>query len=336
MKQGINDSYRSDDYSYSQRDSHDATVVRHVEMLRESSRDKDVFLVSSDKALRLWDMNRTDTEYPVVIYPSQLFLVLLKTCGRSENDYDSFVSFINIRPKSKQISPENANIILSGISSITEDIKTQENLVAAVYSDEFQNVIKNSSSDMDLYEKVQRITQNYLDEELRKKEDKIESLQTDVAKRGAEVESMQERFKEQSDALEESKRQIENQTEELKRKQNQIVNLATSKIMPKFIWINYALPILIAILVAFLVIFISLQFICKDKEWNFAVLFYEWIRSTYFGVRVGEYVYAIDLAFVGIVGYLLKKWMRNPFNATKRRKLKIGLVEKYIDDHKLN
>ena len=336
VKQGIKDSYRSDDYSYSQRDSHDATVVRHIEILRENSRDKDIFLVSSDKALRLWDMNRTDADYPVVIYPSQLFLVLLKTCGRSENDYDSFVSFINIRPKSKQISPENANIILSGISSITEDIKTQEHLVAAVYSDEFQNVIKNSSSDMDLYEKVQRITQNYLDEELRKKEDQIQSLQTDVSQRGAEVEAMQERFEEQSHALEDSKRQIENQTEELKKKQEQIINLATSKIMAKYIWINYVLPILLALLVVFLVIFIGLQFICKDKEWNFAILFYEWIRSTYFGMCVGDFVYAIDGVFAGIVGYFLKKWMRNPFNATKKKKSKMDLVQKYIDDHQLN
>lgn len=336
VKQGIKDSYRSDDYSYSQRDSHDATVVRHIEILRENSRDKDVFLVSSDKALRLWDMNRADADYPVVIYPSQLFLVLLKTCGRSENDYDSFVSFINIRPKSKQISPENANIILSGISSITEDIKTQEHLVAAVYGDEFQNVIKNSSSDMDLYEKVQRITQNYLDEELRKKEDKIQSLQTDVSQRGAEVEAMQERFEKQSHALEDSKRQIENQTEELKKRRGQIVDLATSKIMVKYIWINYVLPILLAILVVFLVAFIGLQFICRDKEWNFAILFYEWIRSTYFGMCVGDFVYAIDGVFVGIVGYFLKKWMRNPFNATKKKKSKMDLVQKYIDDHQLN
>lgn len=245
-------------------------------------------------------------------------------------------SFINIRPKSKQISPENANIILSGISSITEDIKTQEHLVAAVYSDEFQNVIKNSSSDMDLYEKVQRITQNYLDEELRKKEDQIQSLQTDVSQRGAEVEAMQERFEEQSHALEDSKRQIENQTEELKKKQEQIINLATSKIMAKYIWINYVLPILLALLVVFLVIFIGLQFICKDKEWNFAILFYEWIRSTYFGMCVGDFVYAIDGVFAGIVGYFLKKWMRNPFNATKKKKSKMDLVQKYIDDHQLN
>ena len=109
IKQRIRDSYLSDDYGYTQRDSHDATVVRYIELLRKKSSDKDIFLVSSDKALRLWDMNRSDTKYPVVIYPSQLFLVLLKTCGRSENDYDCFVSFINMMLGSK--APESKFVL---------------------------------------------------------------------------------------------------------------------------------------------------------------------------------------------------------------------------------
>ena len=97
VKQGIKADYLADDYHYSNRDSHDATVVRYIELLREKSADKDIFLASSDRALRLWDMNRLDGEYPVVVYPSQLFLILLKTCGRSDNDYDSFVSFIQLQ-----------------------------------------------------------------------------------------------------------------------------------------------------------------------------------------------------------------------------------------------
>ena len=93
IKQKIKDSYLPDDYSYTQRDSHDATVVRYIELLREKAVDKDIFLASSDKALRLWDMNRDDIDYPVVVYPSQLFLILLKTCGRSENDFPHLFTF---------------------------------------------------------------------------------------------------------------------------------------------------------------------------------------------------------------------------------------------------
>lgn len=56
--------------------NHDATIIRYIEMLRETQGDeKDIFLVSTDKVLRSWDMSRLDTTYPIVIYPSQLFLM---------------------------------------------------------------------------------------------------------------------------------------------------------------------------------------------------------------------------------------------------------------------
>ena len=336
VKQGIKADYLADDYHYSNRDSHDATVVRYIELLREKSADKDIFLASSDRALRLWDMNRLDGEYPVVVYPSQLFLILLKTCGRSDNDYDSFVSFINIRPSSKRVSPENAHIILSGISSITEDISAQEHLVEAVFSDDFQNVIKNSTSAMDLYEKVQRISQNYLDEELRKKDATIVALQADVSRYGIEGKALQDKIDEKDTALTESNRTIQRQDEEIKQKQGRILSHAERKTQPKYIAKTYVIPVLLALLVLAFVLFILLQFIYKDEKWNFAVAFFDWTKATYFGTYVGDYIYAIDLALAAIVGWLLKKWMVNPFNKELNELRKMELVQRYIKDNHLD
>ena len=336
VKQGIKADYLADDYHYSNRDSHDATVVRYIELLREKSADKDIFLASSDRALRLWDMNRLDGEYPVVVYPSQLFLILLKTCGRSDNDYDSFVSFINIRPSSKRVSPENAHIILSGISSITEDISAQEHLVEAVFSDDFQNVIKNSTSDMDLYEKVQRISQNYLVEELRKKDATIVALQADVSRYGIEGKALQDKIDEKDTALTESNRTIQRQDEEIKQKQGRILSHAERKTQPKYIAKTYVIPVLLALLVLAFVLFILLQFIYKDEKWNFAVAFFDWTKATYFGTYVGDYIYAIDLALAAIVGWLLKKWMVNPFNKELNELRKMELVQRYIKDNHLD
>ena len=336
VKQGIKADYLADDYHYSNRDSHDATVVRYIELLREKSADKDIFLASSDRALRLWDMNRLDGEYPVVVYPSQLFLILLKTCGRSDNDYDSFVSFINIRPSSKRVSPENAHIILSGISSITEDISAQEHLVEAVFSDDFQNVIKNSTSDMDLYEKVQRISQNYLDEELRKKDATIVALQADVSRYGIEGKALQDKIDEKDTALTESNRTIQRQDEEIKQKQGRILSHAERKTQPKYIAKTYVIPVLLALLVLAFVLFILLQFIYKDEKWNFAVAFFDWTKATYFGTYVGDYIYTIDLALAAIVGWLLKKWMVNPFNKELNELRKMELVQRYIKDNHLD
>lgn len=336
VKQGINADYLADDYHYSNRDSHDATVVRYIELLRERSEDKDIFLASSDRALRLWDMNRLDCEYPVVVYPSQLFLVLLKTCGRSENDYDSFVSFINIRPSSKRVSPENAHIILSGISSITEDITVQEHLVEAVFSDDFQNVIKSSTSDMDLYEKVQRISQNYLDEELRKKETDIAALQADVSRYDIEGKALQDKIDKIDDELKESNRTIQRQDEEIKQKQGKILSYAERKIQPKYIAKTYVIPVLLVLLALVFVLFVLLQFICKGEKWNFVVAFFDWTRTTYFGTYAGDCIYAIDLAFAGIVGWMLKKWMVNPLNKELNELRKMDLVQRYIKNNHLD
>ena len=334
VKQGINSDYLSDDYRYSNRDSHDATVIRYIELLRENAGDTDIFLASSDRALRLWDINRIDAEYPVVIYPSQLFLVLLKTCGRSENDYDSFVSFINIRPSSKRVSPENAHIILSGISSITEDIKTQEHLVAAVFGDDFQNVIKTSTSDADLYEKVQRISQNYLEKELREKENRIESLQADISQYGATGKAMQEKIEAQDNALKESKCTIQQQNEEIKQRKEKILSHAERKTLPQYIIRTYVMPALLTLIIISFATFVILQFTFKDKKWNLAVSFFDWAKTTYFGTYVGDYIHAIDLAFAAIVGWMTKKWMVNPFNKEQNTLRKMDLVQQYVkNDH---
>ena len=178
--------------SYSRRDSHDASIVRFIEILRENyNGDRDVFLVSSDKALRFWDMTRNETTYPVVIYPSQLFLILVKLCGRSNNDYTSFVNFINVRARSKQVTPEVANIIISGISSITEDIETQEILVSSIYDDEFQNIIHHCKTDEELFSQTQNLSQRYLDTQLKMKDAKIASISASSEKNQRLISSLE-------------------------------------------------------------------------------------------------------------------------------------------------
>lgn len=336
VKQGIKANYLADDYHYSNRDSHDATVVRYLELLREKAEDKDIFLVSSDKALRLWDMNRLEGDYPVVVYPSQLFLVLLKTCGRSDNDYDSFVSFINIRPSSKRVSPENAHIILSGISSITEDIRVQEHLVEAVFSDDFQNVIKSSTSDMDLYEKVQRISQNYLDEDLRKKEAAIVALQADASRHDIEEKALQDKIDERDTALTERNRTIQQKDEEIKQKQEKILSHAERKTRPKYIAKTYVTPTLLALLAVAFVLFVFLQFFYKDAKWNFVVQFLDWLKTTYFGTGVADYIYVADALFALVVRWMFKKWMVNPFNKELNELRKMELVQQYIKKNHLD
>lgn len=336
VKQGIKADYLADDYRYSNRDSHDATVVRYIELLREKSADKDIFLASSDRALRLWDMNRLDGEYPVVVYPSQLFLILLKTCGRSDNDYDSFVSFINIRPSSKRVSPENAHIILSGISSITEDISVQKHLVEAVFSDDFQNVIKNSTSDMDLYEKVQRISQNYLDEELKKKDKENQEIQKERDEQKTVAIRLSEDIVDRDARLEEKQNLIVNKTRELEEKREKVARFAEKQTKKHYTRIVYAKLVLLILLTVIYLCFVALQFVFDDKNWNIVIDLFEWIATTPFGKDSDGIMYIVDAGFFALLGLAFKQWWRNPFDKEKNQQLKDDLAQKYIEHNNLD
>lgn len=65
-------------------------------------------------------------------------------------------------------------------------------------------------------------------------------------------------------------------------------------------------------------------------------MFFDWARATYFGTYVGDCIYVIDLAFFGIVVWMLKKWMVNPFNKEQKELRKMELVQRYIKDNYLD
>lgn len=337
-KQELRPYYIGEDYyyDYSRKDSHDATIVHYAELQRESAgAETDIFVVSSDKSLRYWDMSRPDTDYPIVVYPSQLFLVLIKLCGRSDSDFDSFVSFINIRTNTHQMTPDQANIILSGISSITEDIKTQEHLVSAICGEHFQDIVQHSKSDEELYQKVQAASQKYLEDELHHSEDRIKALEDDVAHQKETVAKLSEGITDRDDKLNKSQAVLTSTAEELEKTRRQIIDFAESKIMPLYMWKNNILPCILALATVSFAVFMALQFVLGDKPWNFAVLFFTWVKATPFGSWVGDFVYAIDLFLGGALCCALKKWMRNPFNKYKKEHSKAEMVQNYITENKL-
>jgi hypothetical protein len=78
------------------------------------------FIVSTDQSLRRWDYYR-NTVTPIVILPSQWLSILLRYINRSNDDFKSFVSFLNLPSGESQIDSEKIHIILAGISEMTEN-----------------------------------------------------------------------------------------------------------------------------------------------------------------------------------------------------------------------
>lgn len=336
--------------NFTQRDNHDASMVCSIEFLRENAKEeKDIFLVSSDRALRNWDMKRSKNLYPIVVYPSQLFLILIKLCGRSADDYSSFVSFISIRAKSTQVTPETANVIISGISSITEDLESQKILVSAIYDEEFQHILQRSKTDDELFKQTQQFSKNYLKKQLKERDKKIAAISEAAKKNSQQIEQMREeaeRMKAESDQLKaeavEKGRKLttlqENSRKHLQSyntQKEQVYEFAKKHIMPLFCLQYYIIPVFLMILVFAFVSFIVLQFIFCDKEWNFAILFFNWMRGTTFGKEVGDFIHVIDGAFFAALVFLLKVGMKNPFNTNAKKQAKSNMIERYIKRNNL-
>lgn len=357
IKNELRDRYISEDDRYSLKDSHDATVVRYVEMRREENRDEDLFFVSSDKILRYWDLSRPEKEYPVVIYPSQLFLVLIKTCGRSENDFDSFVSFINVRSAHHQMPAEKANAIISGISTITEDIKTQKVLISAICNGEYQNVLQDLHSNDELYEAVQEVCKRYLEEELKDKESKIASLQEDAmittekivtleetaVVHEKEITSLKGQVAKHVSDIGEKDRIIENTSKKISEHQKmseeqkeKICGFAEKKTRLGLILKWYVFPIATILLILAYVAFVALQFVECDADWNFATKIVEAMGKTTFGKKVDEYIAIVDsgafiiLTTIVIPNFFVKPWDKEKRNADKQKR-----IERYIEKNHL-
>lgn len=343
IKKELKPIYISEDSSTLHYDNHDASMVRYIELYRnQHTEERNVFFVSSDKSLRYWDMTREGHKYPVVIYPSQLFLVLVKFCGRSENDMESFVSFINIRPRSQQLNPEKANIILSGISSITEDIMTQKHLVSTVFDEGFQNIIKHSNTDQELYRLTQVYSQKYLEDELKSKDNALQTLLKEKDLKDAHITELEKVIQKKEYSITEIREEKTRSDEELRKKASEleayrerICEFAEKRILPAFLWRWYILPALILLYTVFGVVFIVLQFLYCNASWNFVNKLLNNIANTTFGKGVENYIYIIDGFIIATISALYRKVWKNPLNKAKQMEDKALRVERYIKNNQL-
>lgn len=278
-----------------------------------------------------------------MVYPSQLFLILIKMCGRADNDFESFVSFINIRPRSKQISAEKANVILSGISSITEDLQAQKTLVESVFDDDFQNIIQQSNSDQELYQKVQLYSQNYLNDQLKEKEKKLYEAEALVTQKTDENAGLAKTIADRDSKLEQQEEEIKKRTAEIKRKETEsedkrerICQFAERKTRFPFVMKWYVFPAIAALIVIAFCVFVLLQFAFCDKSWNVANIVFDYVSNTTFGKKVDSYIAVIDgAAFTLLISVVLPLFWVKPWDKEKRDEDKQKRIERYIERNNL-
>ena len=225
---------------------HDAKLVWYVEKKRIKEGLSQSYIISSDKWLRYWVMQKAIGERAIVLFPSQFFLILIKLCGRAQDDLKSFVGFINIRHKTQQIPPSKANIILSAISSVTEDVQAQEGIVETILEKEFEGLVHEKIDDTELYQQVKQISENFLKEELTQREQEIALAMDENRKQKQEIQRLED-FKIHTEAR-------------VKEQDEKLYNLAKRATCRKFLFVWWGIPILLSITIFAYCLFIAAQF----------------------------------------------------------------------------
>lgn len=170
------------------------------------------FLISSDQGLYSWDSKYHSKQAPIVILPSQWLSLLLRYVSRSNDDFRSFVCFLNIQEKEGILSPEQINAILVGISEMTDNVDQQKYFLETIIEREFKDGVKGKTNDqlrVIARTQTERMLQ-YQVEQMRKEHENLRGTLSEVQQQLAEHKSKtEEQLNSKSTELEQAAKTIE-------------------------------------------------------------------------------------------------------------------------------
>lgn len=155
------------------------------------------FLVSSDQILRRWDYYRNDV-IPIVLLPSQWLSIILRFFNRTNNDFRSFVNFLNLHNNEPTITGEQLHIVLSGISEISSDPGIQRNILNIMTDNHFKNII--AGDNIKTYENSKEFAKSEVDKEISKLKSRASELESDVEALKKDVHIAKENEEQQNSA----------------------------------------------------------------------------------------------------------------------------------------
>lgn len=294
-------SYKKQERYYSSITSaeHDASNIYLVEIRRKRKNQPlhktKYFLISSDNCLRRWDAER-DAITSIVLLPGQWLTLILKLHGRTSDDFRSFISFLNIKHTKPILRSEKLNIVLSGISEITEDFNQQKYILNKLVEKEFSGILKQSKGE-ELYGKVQDFSKSVLEEKIKDLELQIQETnvgfqeQIDLlTQSGTENEERLRDYNETVDKLREDKKLLTEEKISLEadkghmlKERDQLDSELTQKRLEKYIdsklkkW--HRLPNFLILISVLIIGFLLFEFIIPDFRYNFPRKFAQWYNS---------------------------------------------------------
>jgi hypothetical protein len=214
------------------------------------------FIVSTDQSLRRWDYYR-NTVTPIVILPSQWLSILLRYINRSNDDFKSFVSFLNLPSGESQIDSEKIHIILAGISEMTENFDQQRFIVQSLVQKKFDGILEKGVKDDEILERTKAFAKTELEkkvEEIGSKHETLKSeLDTHKQTTNEKIGGLEQKTSEQTQKLTAKGKEVEKLKFELK------IKTVREDIKKWQRPVYFLIPFGLAIIV-----FTILQFCCKE------------------------------------------------------------------------
>ncbi|MBB3839784.1 regulator of replication initiation timing [Runella defluvii] len=242
----------------------DAENILWIESKRENNVknifEAKFFFISTDQTLRRWDYNRSSST-PIVILPSQWFSILLRYLNRTEDDFRSFVSFLNLRNNESNYNLDKLNIIISGISEITDNPVHQRYIVKVLVEKKFNELLIDDLNEDEIYSGAKQFAESILQKSVETLNETIENKQIEIKNINKENEAS----KLENDEL---RRQIallinqdnERKVQEKKDKRNNFQKMVLKK-WRRPIWIWFGVNLFAFIILGFVILYKSF--------WNF-------------------------------------------------------------------
>lgn len=292
--------------------------------------DTKYFIISTDQYLRKWDYQRS-TRTPIVILPSQWLSILLRYVNRTDDDYKSFVSFLNLPNADFVIESDKLNSILIGISEITQNFEEQEKLVEVLINESFKQILEGEEqNDEEIIERTKLFAETELDKKMRKMNSDQDKLKIDLENNSKKIESLESasRCTEKKLSQKEKENEILIQENEIVTKNNKLlIDRNVDSKFRKWECVGY-LSLLGIILI---VLFYYLQIFHTNWEYNYVEKFInfideipsetkkEWLRS---------------IANIGLSGVLVRLvfLFKNRILSDSKRQEKRNSIRKKIEE----
>ena len=272
------------------------------------------FLLSSDHRLQKWDYSRQH-QVPIVFLPSQWLSISLRFLERTNDDFSSFVSFLNLSYHERLMDNDKMLAVLSGISEYATGYENQRRVYHKFIEDRTCKAIIEWNED-ELYseakdfakseiEKQLDNTKKALENERTKSKNEIDEYHKELAEQKAKTDSLK-------DELRKTKSKEEEKAKELKELNKKFdgVNRKLSLITNGGYFVLYTFCIL------FLVGLVVLAFFFQNWPYNYIAKVIEFIE----GLNSIQKELAIALiigvygVFFWMVGKLWLKYFKRIFN----------------------